>query len=236
MLACEVGLEWAPPWRAVSGSHETVQEKCTALRRHRTVTACRPEGWSLSPRPVLCSLSGCGLHSLCRGPIWESWATSSNTRRATCLGGRQHGSHISQASAGRSRSAPWKSWLAAGALGYKEGCAGPPPHWGQHMTLSQDSTRDPQAPCPLTSLSLPWLHSGFCRICLDGQPPPEAPSFSTLFRHINGRTDNPRNNKQPHIPKLALLEAWGLPDTGWAARLSEAWGVQQSQLRACFCL
>ena len=66
--------------------------------------------------------------------------------------------------------------------------------------------------------------------------PPEAPSFSTLFRHINGRTESPRNNKQPHIPKLAVLEAWGLPNTGWAAWLSEAWGVQQSQLRARFCL
>ena len=72
MLTCEVGLEWAPPWGAVSGSHETVQEKCTARRRRRTVTACRPGGWGLSPRPVLFSLSGCGLHGLCQGPIWEA--------------------------------------------------------------------------------------------------------------------------------------------------------------------
>lgn len=125
--------------------------------------------WGVGSQPKACSIFSEQLWAtrLVSGTHLESWATSSNTRRAAWPGGQAAWFPHQLGSPG---SAPWKSWLAAGALEHTEGCAGPPPHWGQHMTLSQDSMRDPQAPCPLISLSRPRLHSGLCHICLDGQP------------------------------------------------------------------
>ena len=103
LLACEVGLEWARLGELFQA--HTKQDRKSAQHIGGVAQSLRAD---LGSQPKACSLLCERLQTtrLVLGTHLGSRATSSNTRKATWLGGRQHGSRISQASAGRSRVYP----------------------------------------------------------------------------------------------------------------------------------
>lgn len=176
------------------------------------------EGGGLSPKPVPLPLSGPQAVRLGLGIHLGTWVMFSNTSRAKWSARMQWGPHRGRASAERPRVCPTEVLGGSGCPGAagrdRAEASGLRLHCGSHMTchhMTAEGTPPPTGPLPTPSLLPPWLPPGFCCICLDSNPLGAA-SFSTLFQLAEGRTKSRRNNKQPYFLKLALLEAWTLPD------------------------
>lgn len=180
--------------------------------------------WGLSPRPVLFSVSGCRLHGLCWGPIWEAGPHPQ-------IPGKQHGwgaGSMVPVSArpqlGGPGSAPWKSWPAAGALGNKEGWCRAPSSLGAARDVITRQHRRPTDPLPAHQPSAApaplW-------------PLPHLFGWSTPHRPVPSPLSSDTSTASQRTPgtiNSLASRSWlcwrpgGFPTTGRAAWLSEAWG------------
>ena len=121
---------------------------------------------------------------------------------------------LSRVAQGLPHGSAGRQWMSRAAGRDRAEASGLRLHCGSHMTchhMTAQGTPPPTGPLPPPNLLPPWLPAGFCCICLESNTLGAA-SFSTLFQRVQGCTKSRRNNKQPYFPKLALLEAWTLPD------------------------